>query len=180
MRALLPAGFRQREERVKVLVPSRMRAGAGWTDVTIHNVSSRGLMGGCDAPPVIGTYVEIRRGSIVIIGRVMWAKGRFFGLRSQDKISVKALIDEPRQATAPRRENEEKVLERRSEDRLQAEARLARQLERSRAFASAFQYGLAAAVILIVAGIGASTVYQALSAPAQQIETSMKQANAGN
>jgi hypothetical protein len=89
------------------------------------------------------------------------------------------LVDEPRLATAPRRESEDKTVERRSDDRLQAEARLARQLERSRAFASAFQYGIAAAVILTVAGIGASTVYEALSKPAQAIETSLRQANAG-
>lgn len=176
MRGLLPAGFRQREERVTVLIPSRMRTGSQWTDVVIHNLSSRGLMGGCDQPPVPGTYVEIRRGTIVIIGRAVWTRGRFFGLRSQDRLSVKALIDEPRLASRPVRANDGGGSERRSDRRLQAEAQLARRVERSRAFASAFQFGIAAAVILTIAGIGASTVYDALSAPAQVIEQSMAQA----
>ncbi len=179
MRSLLPAGFRQREERVKVLIPSRMRTGSVWSDVVIHNVSSRGLMGGCDQPPPPGTYVEIRRGTIVIIGRAVWTKGRFFGLRAQDRLSVKALVDEPRLASRPQRANDDSGSERRSDGRLEAEAHLARRVERSRALASAFQYGIAAAVILTVAGIGASTVYDALSSPAKAIEQSMAQATAG-
>ncbi|MGJ3626294.1 hypothetical protein AB5I41_03960 [Sphingomonas sp. MMS24-JH45] len=48
-----------------------------------------------------------------------------------------------------------------------------RRVERSRAFASAFQYGIAAAVVLAIAGFGAATVYDALSAPAQAITQSM-------
>ena len=179
MRALLPAGFRQREERVKVLIPSRMRVGTQWVDIVIHNVSSRGLMGGCDQPPPPGTYVEIRRGTLVIVGRAVWTKGRFFGLRSQDRLSVKALVEEPRLAGRPQRVAQDNSDERRSDNRLQAEARLARQVERSRAFAAAFQYGVAAAVVLTVAGLGASTVYDVLSKPAATIAHSMAQATSG-
>lgn len=173
MRALLPAGFRQREERVKVLIPSRMRAGGQWMDITIHNVSSRGLMAGCDQPPASGGYVEIRRGTITIVGRVMWSKGRFFGLKSQDRLSVKALVDEPRLASRPPRPDAPDSVDRRRDDRLRTEASLARRVERSRAFASAFQYGIAAALVVAVAGFGAATVYEALSAPAQAIVRSM-------
>ncbi|KQT32347.1 hypothetical protein ASG29_11125 [Sphingomonas sp. Leaf412] len=179
MRALLQAGFRQREERVKVLIPSRMRAGGAWTDVCIHNVSSRGLMAGCDAPPPSGEYVEIRRGTIVIVGRVRWTDGRFFGVQAQDRLSVRSLIDEPRLTSRPKPANEVPTeAERRSNRRLEVEAQMARRLERSRAFASAFQYALAAAVVLIVAGLGASMVYDTLSRPAQQITQAMSGAAA--
>ena len=65
MLAALQTGFRPREERITVLIPSRMRVESQWCDVVIHNVSSRGLMAGCDTPPAVGSYVEIRRGTIV-------------------------------------------------------------------------------------------------------------------
>lgn len=178
MRALLQAGFRPREERVKVLIPSRMRVGSQWMDVVIHNVSSRGMMIGCDQPPAPGSYVEVRRGTIVIVGRAMWSKDRFFGIRSQDKLSVKALVDEPRLASRPKPANDAAAdaADRRRDRRLDHESRMARQVERSRAMASMFQYGLAAAVVLIVAGLGASFVYEALSRPTVAIRASMEKA----
>ncbi|NJR78997.1 PilZ domain-containing protein [Sphingomonas corticis] len=153
-----------------------MRVGGAWSDVVIHNVSSRGLMAGCDDPPALGSYVEIRRGGVVIIGRVQWMKHRFFGIRTQDRISVQALIREPRQATRPRPANDAAPPERRSDSRLEHEASMARRVERSRAFASAFQYLTAAVVVLTMAGIGGSLVYDALSRPAAAIEQSMRQA----
>ncbi|RZM26822.1 MAG: PilZ domain-containing protein, partial [Sphingomonas sp.] len=70
----MQTGFRPREERITVLIPSRMRLESQWHDLVIHNVSSRGLMAGCDSPPAVGSYVEIRRGTIVIVGRVQWTK----------------------------------------------------------------------------------------------------------
>lgn len=179
MRALLKAGFRAREDRIKVLIPSRMRVGGAWGDVVIHNVSSRGLMGGCDGPPAFGSYVEIRRGGIVIIGRVAWTSGRFFGMRTQDRLCVQSLIREPRQATRPRPANDTAPPERRSDGRLEQEAKMARRVERSRALASAFQYFSAVAVVLIVAGLGASLVYDALARPAATIEKTLRQATSG-
>lgn len=176
MLAALQTGFRPREERITVLIPSRMRLESRWLDVVIHNVSSRGLMAGCDEPPPVGSYVEIRRGTIVIVGRVQWNKSRFFGLRSQDRLSVKALVDEPRLASRPARgdDKESAVADRRAERRLAHEAQMARQVERSRTFASAFQFVVLVLVGLTMAGIAAHTVYGMLSAPAQQIEAALK------
>ncbi|MDR6788091.1 hypothetical protein J2Y58_001449 [Sphingomonas sp. BE138] len=176
MLAALQTGFRPREERITVLIPSRMRVESQWCDVVIHNVSSRGLMAGCDTPPAVGSYVEIRRGTIVIVGRVQWNKGRFFGMRSQDRLSVKALIDEPRLASRPARSNDSGNAEqdRRAERRLAHEAQMARQVERSRSFASMFQFLVLVLVGLTLAGIAAHSVYGMLSAPAQQIEAALK------
>ncbi|MEH3048214.1 PilZ domain-containing protein [Sphingomonas adhaesiva] len=163
MLAKLQTGFRPREERITVLIPSRMRVGSAWTDVVIHNVSSRGLMGGCDTPPAPGSYIEVRRGTIVIVGRVMWGKGRFFGVRTQDRISVKALIDEPRLAGRPQPKAQDAGTERRAENRLAHEARMARSVERSRAFSSMFQYVGIVLTIIAAVGLGGSIIYGALT-----------------
>ncbi len=157
-----------------MLIPSRMRLETRWLDVVIHNVSSRGLMAGCDEPPAVGSYVEIRRGTLVIVGRVQWNKGRFFGLRSQDRLSVKALIDEPRLASRPVRADTNVENDRRAERRLAQEAQLARKVERSRSFASLFQFLVLVAVGVTMAGIAAHTVFTMLSAPAAQIEDALK------
>jgi hypothetical protein len=171
--AALQSGFRQREERIKVLIPSRMRCGTQWVDVTIHNMSSRGLMAGTDNPPAAGSYIEIRRGTQIIVGRVMWSKARFFGVRSQERLPIQAIISEPRLTGRPAVAVEASDAERRSDRRLSAEARLARRVERSRAFASAFQFGVLALAVMIAAGFGGHYVYEALSRPARAIERAM-------
>lgn len=62
---------KKREERVKVLAKARMRDGSAWSDVCLVNLSSRGAGLQCAAPPSTGTYVEIKRGSnVLIVGRV--------------------------------------------------------------------------------------------------------------
>ena len=69
-----------------------MLAGAAWSDVCIVNLSSRGAGLQCACPPVRGTYVEIRRGSHVLVGQVMWSAGHRFGVRTQDRLAVNAII----------------------------------------------------------------------------------------
>lgn len=175
MLAALQTGFRPREERITVLIPSRMRNGSQWSDVIIHNVSSRGLMAGCDQCPAIGSYVEIRRGTITIVGRVQWSKARFFGIRTQDRLSVQALIDEPRLAHRPNRAPSEGGEDRRAERRLAHEANQARRMERSRSFASMFQYVAIALVGLTLAVLAAQGVYGVLSGASAKIEAGLAQ-----
>jgi hypothetical protein len=47
------------------------------------------------AAPAPGTYVEIRRGSYVIVGRIVWVKGHRFGVRTQDPMLIDAIINTP-------------------------------------------------------------------------------------
>src|SRR3569623_609886 len=91
----LRQGFRPRDPRVAVLLPSRRRVGALWVEACIHNVSSRGLLVASDEVPKPGTYVEIRRGRNIMTGRAVWAKGRLFGVRMQDRIELAALKQDP-------------------------------------------------------------------------------------
>jgi len=83
--------MKNREARHTVLLPARMRAGNDWAEVSIHNVSAHGMLLQAVNTPRPGTYLEIRRATQVIIARTVWAKGHFFGIRTQDVIDSQAL-----------------------------------------------------------------------------------------
>lgn len=93
--------MKPREPRRKVLIPSRMNVDGVWVDVCIHNISSRGLLAKTERPPVPGTYVEIRRGTQIIIGRAVWRSGAHFGIRCQERLNVQVIINEPRLTSKP-------------------------------------------------------------------------------
>lgn len=84
--------MKSREPRIKVLIGARMRAGAAWGDVCLLNLSSRGVLAQAAVPPLKGAYIEVRRGSHVIVARVVWAKKHRFGALTQDPIGVDAII----------------------------------------------------------------------------------------
>lgn len=164
----LQPGMRQREPRTSVLVPCRVKREAGWSDACIHNVSSRGLLLGIDNAPNPGSYLEIRRGTLVIIGRVMWRQQGFVGIRTQDKVSAPALVNEPRGLGAKRPgqpTNEARGGERRSTARLTAEGRTARRIERNRHRAQVFQFVALAGAGAAAAAFAAVHVRQALDHP---------------
>jgi hypothetical protein len=172
--ALLSQGMRPREPRRVVMIPSRMQVGAAWTDVCIHNISSRGMLVAADEAPAPGTYVDIRRGSQVIIGRAVWRNGRFFGVRTQDKIDIDAIVREPRLAQRPKPQKPEAAsADRRSKARLQADAAVARQLEQSRQAASAMQFVAFGIAGVLAAGVVATGAYEILSRPFAAVETAL-------
>lgn len=81
-----------REPRKTTFIQARVLTDAGWCDAIIRNLSSRGAMiemaGG--APPR-GTYVELRRATSVLIGRVIWAAANRCGISTRERIDVAAL-----------------------------------------------------------------------------------------
>lgn len=87
--------MKPREPRRKVLIKARMRVGAGWNDVCILDISTRGLAMQAAAPPPRGTYLEIRRGGHRITARVMWARHHRFGVQTQDQLAIDDLVDHP-------------------------------------------------------------------------------------
>ena len=87
--------MRQRERRTKVALKGRMRLGVRWCDVSIRNISSRGLLVQAEAAPERGTFVEIRRGPHVIVARVAWSQGPRFGVQTQERLDVASIIAEP-------------------------------------------------------------------------------------
>ena len=83
---------KQREPRQKVILSARLRQAQGWSDGNILNVSSRGLLLHASMPPARGSYLEIRRGQCVIVGRVVWVDAGRFGVFTQDRLPIDALI----------------------------------------------------------------------------------------
>lgn len=158
-----------REERQKVLIRARMRSGVSWHDVCILNLSGRGLGIQSAEPPPRGTYVEICRGSQIVLARVMWAKGHRAGLHSQDIIAVRALIrDDPANDHGAQRAYP-KVERRRAQRHLQERHDRSRIAGRAIEFAC---FGLVAAVFgLTVFG----TVEEALARPLAQVREVLNQ-----
>jgi hypothetical protein len=91
--------MKKREPRRRVMLPARMRLDGRWIDVSIRNLSSRGMQITAQQPVDRGAYVEIRRGRHVVIGRAVWRQGDSFGLQAQDRIDLDGITDRP-EATA--------------------------------------------------------------------------------
>ena len=165
MLSALQTKFLPREARKTVRIPSRMRVGEVWMDICIRNLSSRGMLVQCQSPPARGCYVEIRRGSQVIIGRVVWRKEDGFGLRTQDRLDVEAIINEPRLAGRPSVRASGTPSERRTRSRSATAADAARRLDRSRWLSSLMQFGLLVLAGAAAAGILATEANRILGQP---------------
>ena len=155
--------LKKREERVKVLAKARLRNGNAWSDVCLVNLSSRGAGLQCATPPNVGTYVEVKRGSnVVIVGRVAWSNGHRFGIRTQDVIWVNAVLNDVAMEQAPAA-----VVERR------ALTRTTTNHERSRLLARRVQGFSVLAASMCFALIVGSMVQSAVSRPMEAISTAM-------
>ena len=138
-----------------------MKAGAGWHDTCILNISSRGMLMQAGVPPVRGSYLEIRRGAVVIVARVMWTRNHRFGVKSQDLLSIDSITcnDAPTSARAGPPD-----IDRRAALRTQLPAS-----ERSRLQGRVMEYGFAAALAVACAIFVAGKVYAVLAQPADAI-----------
>ncbi|MEK9209905.1 PilZ domain-containing protein [Sphingomonas sp. 2378] len=167
--------YKSREARRQVLIPCRIKSVRGWGDACIHNVSSRGMMLASDDPLQAGEYVDIRRGRQVVIGRVIWRRDRFSGIRTQDRISADALVNEPRLEGKPaalasggdRRD---------APHRMVSEIDAARRMERSRSISSALQFGALCLFGLAAAATIAVQVGHMLAAPSARIQQALADA----
>lgn len=86
--------FIPREPRRKVLIRARMRAGHAFVDVCIRDISSRGMLIQGSSSPPRGAYVEIFRGRWSMVARVVWSKDRRFGVVTQDRMDVDAVVEQ--------------------------------------------------------------------------------------
>jgi len=84
--------MKPREPRKRVKTPARMRTEAGWSDVTIRDISSRGLGLRCSRAPRRGDYIELCRHHHKLVGRVMWSEGETFGVLLSEPIVVDHLL----------------------------------------------------------------------------------------
>jgi hypothetical protein len=117
-------------------------------------------------PPAKGKYVDIGRGALVVIGRVVWSSGKRFGVRTQDPINAERLTKEPIRATG---RSVEKAPDDQQELRKEASHRHATiRADQSRRFASAFQFVCLATIAAALAGFGAFEVYHLLAPPLER------------
>lgn len=158
-RPCVGASVKAREQRLKTLIRARMRFGGAWSDVAILNLSAHGAGLQCADPPPRGTYVELRRGSQVIIARVAWSDGHRLGVRSQDPLAIEAIIAEPSAAAAAPAGADAPVVERRAAPRTNLNHERSRTRARWAEFAVLAIFGIAAGVSLYGA------VADALSTP---------------
>ena len=139
--------MKQREPRLACIVKARMRLDGVWRDVCIRNISSRGMLLQAGPPPRRGTYLEVYRGRHVIVARVAWSSDNRFGIQTQDRLDVQAIITEPDLSAA--RYNDvlktQPAFERRSAPR-PTQAELRWRAERSRFRAKALEFACVAAV----------------------------------
>ena len=154
--------LKPREDRRPVSVRARLRTEAGWSDVTIGNVSSRGLLLRCVSPPPQRAYIEVRHQGVCIVGRIVWTCGGHCGVRTQDQIDVAGLLSpgsRPSKPVANDRRAASRPVER-SRQRTPAERAAA-----SRRFARLFDFVAVALAVTSAAGITASIAFDAFSAP---------------
>jgi hypothetical protein len=149
-------GFlRTREQRRAILLKARLHGDEGWSDVTICNVSSRGLMVECPNPPSKGAFVELRRGACCIVGHVRWSRAGQFGLRSQDRIDLAALAADP-QLSANRNDRRSMARERAVQAQpvpIEAKAEHSRQIARALNWIVMAVVGVAAALLVAQAAL---------------------------
>lgn len=158
--------MKNREPRRRVMVRARMRTGADWGDVVIHNMSSRGLLATAERPCKPGTVIEIRRVHHIVIGRVVWAKDQYFGVRTQDRIDIDAILDAKPPAHRPGAPCEKQAdADRRATARKISHAHVSDQAERSRLFASIFQSCAIGAAVIAASLLIAQAVGGLLSRP---------------
>ena len=81
-----------RESRREVVIPAQMRSKGGWSDVTIRNISPHGMMLLAPFPPRPGTYVEVRRASLALGGKVVWVEGKALGIQLIERLNFNALL----------------------------------------------------------------------------------------
>ena len=136
-----------------------MRCGAEWSDVSIHNMSSRGLLASAAVACPRGTVIEIRRIDHVIVGRVVWQKDSYFGVRTQDRIDIDGIVAARPPLHKPTRGNDDRRTAQRPSLSVVDRA------DRSRRFARAFQFGMMIAVVGAAALLMASEIGAILSRP---------------
>ncbi|MHA6317422.1 PilZ domain-containing protein [Altererythrobacter sp. CAU 1778] len=167
---------KQREARVPVSVSARLNFGADWTDVHIRNVSSRGLMAHTPTPPRRGDYVEIRRGPMVIVGRVAWSGDDRFGIVSQDTIDLNELKEPGRIAKRPDGDRRRTA---RGVEKYGAPTRrsFAEAAESSRRISRALDFAFMASATVMLGMAAAHFAYETLAKPMDQVTATLSSAN---
>lgn len=149
-----------------------MRLGARWDDVCILNLSSRGLMARSAVPPSPGTYVEMRRGTHVIVARVVWTDQERFGVMTQDVLPLDAIISD--QKASPEPQSGPVAVERRQTPRTSS-----RDHDRSREVSRLIEYCVFAIGAVSVALFAFVSLQDAFAKPLEVVGSALALENDG-
>lgn len=83
---------KRREKRARVLLAAKIRTATGEEDVRLRDLSRKGALIECDAPPPMGSEVVFFRGSTVVPARVAWSAGRRAGLEFFEMIDESEVL----------------------------------------------------------------------------------------
>ena len=168
--------MRPREPRTSVRISVRLASDDGWGDAEVRNVSSGGLMAVSSQPPRRGSYVELRRDSYSIVGRVVWSSGTSFGVQAQQKVSLPDLV---RPRVRPTAEGKERRAEAREPVRHAGSRKSPQEIaDASARQARAFDFAILVATALAFAFLLADQAAGMLSAPLDEVERTLREANA--
>lgn len=102
----------RQEQRFAVQLPAQLRSGALAVPVEIRDLSRGGCLAEAAFPPLCDNLVMLAREKLIVEARVVWTKGRRFGLRFEAPLSAidlfvqlshnRALAEEPMPAAPPR------------------------------------------------------------------------------
>jgi hypothetical protein len=159
-----------RDQRVSVRLSVRVKTDFGGGDAQIQNISTRGMMATCAAPPPRGTYVEVRRGTYVVVGRVVWSSNDAFGLIAQDAIALPDLTASTA-PSAPCSKGGEPRNPRLSRARHKDAAGISAACAK---FARAFDFVAVVAIVLVGALLLTQTVWGVFAAPFQKVSAAMR------
>jgi hypothetical protein len=162
--------LKPREERRKTVLRARLRTDRGWSDVTIGNVSSRGLLIQCPSPLPRNSFIEVRHRNQCIVGRIVWTHGAKCGVRTQDIVDISGLLSQaPQKRRAPGEERRAAPRDqRRARPRAPEETAAA-----SRRFARAFDWTIMVVAAGAAGAFMAEAAWAALGAPLAQVTTAL-------
>lgn len=136
------------------MLPARMRSASGWSDACILNISSKGLLVYSAGGAKPGSFVEIRRGTQLVVARVVWRQNQRMGLASHDPLRIEDIISNEIAAAAV--QSAGFVRDRRA---------VPRSAEDSRLQGRALEFLSTTALVIALAGSALFYAYEVLSAP---------------
>jgi len=155
--------LRPREERLRTILPARMRSQSEWSDACILNISPGGLLVYSAGNAQPGTHVEIRRGGTLIIANVVWRKNQRIGLCSHHPVPMREMMQNDTVAAIAASDTPV-LLERR---------RQPRSADTSRLQVRAMDFAATAAIGIALAAAAALCVEDAVSRPVSAVEAAL-------
>lgn len=158
---------KRRDERYRVLIRATMRAGGRPVDVCIRDVSLRGLCVVTARPPARGTVVELSGPTAPIVGEVIWASERRFGIAVGGRIDLPQLLAQRSNDAAP---HEVVPLPAYA----QAPLRKPRSADENRSVGQAMQFFFMATLVIAAAALIGAFVYENLKTASDRLNGAMQ------